>query len=153
MGCWNASLACSVPLEMHVFQWIPSHFSLKGNEKADAAGNAGLLKRVTYIPIWYGDFRKHINVPLRRKWQSTWDEAVYNKLHANAGLLKRVTYIPILYSDFGKPVNDPLRRKWQSTWDEAVFNKLHANAGLLKKIELHIFPFCMAILENISTTL
>ena len=27
------------------------------------------------------NFKKHINVLLKRKWQSQWDEAVNNKLH------------------------------------------------------------------------
>ena len=29
----------------------------------------------------YGDLKKHINVLLKRKWKSQWDEAVNNKLH------------------------------------------------------------------------
>ena len=32
-------------------------------------------------PIPYGDFKKHINILLKRKWQSQWDEAANNKLH------------------------------------------------------------------------
>ena len=64
-----------------LFYWIPSHVGIIGNEKADTAAKAGLLKRVANVPIPYGDFRKHINVLLKRKWQSQWDEAVNNKLH------------------------------------------------------------------------
>ena len=37
--------------------------------------------KVTNIPIPYGDLKKHINVFLKHKWQSQWDEAVNNKLH------------------------------------------------------------------------
>ena len=51
------------------------------NEKADAATKAGLLRRVTTISNPYGAFKKHINVLLKRKWQSQQDEAVNNKVH------------------------------------------------------------------------
>ena len=64
-----------------LFYWIPSHVGIRGNEKADAAAKAGLSGRVTNVPIPYGDFKKHINVLLKRKWQSQWDETVNNKLH------------------------------------------------------------------------
>ena len=64
-----------------LFYWIPSHVGIIGNEKADTAAKAGLSKRVTNVPIPYGDFKKHINILLKRKWQSQWDEAANNKLH------------------------------------------------------------------------
>ena len=64
-----------------LFYWIPSHVGIIGNDKADTAAKAGLSKRVTNVPIPYGDFRKHINVLLKHKWQSQWDEAVNNKLY------------------------------------------------------------------------
>ena len=35
----------------------------------------------SYVPIRDGDFKKHINILLKRKWQSQWDEAANNKLH------------------------------------------------------------------------
>ena len=46
------------------------HVGIIDNEKADTAAKAGLSKRVTNVPIPYGDFRKHINSLLKRKWQS-----------------------------------------------------------------------------------
>ena len=33
--------------------------------------NFTVLERVTNVPILFGDFKKHINVLLKRKWQST----------------------------------------------------------------------------------
>ena len=47
------------PREKNLFYWIPSHVGIIGNEKADTAAKAGLSKRVTNVPIHYGDFRKH----------------------------------------------------------------------------------------------
>ena len=65
-----------------VFHLIPSHVGILGNEKADIiVAKAGLLRRVTHIPIPYGDFKKHINVLLKCKWQSELDKAVNNKKH------------------------------------------------------------------------
>ena len=64
-----------------LFYWIPSHVCTIGNGKADTAAKAGHSRRVANVPIPYGDFKKHFNVLLKRKWQSQWDEAVNNKLH------------------------------------------------------------------------
>ena len=50
-------------------------------KKANAAAKAGFLRRVTNMPIPFGDFKKHINALLKYKWQSQWDEVVNNKLH------------------------------------------------------------------------
>ena len=55
-------LASTVPRERILFYWIPSHVGIRGKEKADAAAKAGLSRRVTNVPIPYGDFKKHINV-------------------------------------------------------------------------------------------
>ena len=44
----------TVPREKNIY-WIPSHVGIRGNEKVDAAAKAGLSRRVTDIPIPYGD--------------------------------------------------------------------------------------------------
>ena len=64
-----------------LFYRIPSHVGIIGNEKADTAAKAGLSKRVTNVPIPYGDFKKHINAILKRKWLSQWDEVANKKLY------------------------------------------------------------------------
>ena len=64
------------------FYWIPSQIGIKGNEKADFAARAGLLRRVTNVPIPFGDFMKHIHVLMKQKREAEWDEAINNKLRA-----------------------------------------------------------------------
>ena len=46
------------------------------------AAKVGLLTRATDVPIPFGNFKKHINAFLKSNWQSKWDEAINNKLHA-----------------------------------------------------------------------
>ena len=53
------SLACTVLRENDIVYCILSHVGIRGNEKADTAAKAGLLKRFTNVPIPYGDFKKH----------------------------------------------------------------------------------------------
>ena len=65
-----------------LFYWILSHVGIIDNEAANAAAKAGLLRRVTNIPIPCGDFQKHIIFLMKRKWQSECDETINNTLHA-----------------------------------------------------------------------
>ena len=54
--------------ERILFYWVPSHVGIRGNEKTEAAAKAGLLRRVTNVPIPFRDFKNHINVPMKGKW-------------------------------------------------------------------------------------
>ena len=66
---WSA-----VPLKRILFDLILSHVGIRGNEEVDAATKTGLLKRDTNVPIPFSDFKKHINVIMKCKWQSEWNE-------------------------------------------------------------------------------
>ena len=57
-----------------------SHVCSKGNEKGDAAAKAGPLRRVTHVPVPFGDFKKHINVLMKCQWQFEWNDAINNNL-------------------------------------------------------------------------
>ena len=59
------------------------HNGTKGNEKADSAAKAGLLRIVPNVPITFSDFKKHINVLIKHKWQAEWDEAINKKNTCN----------------------------------------------------------------------
>ncbi len=65
-----------------IFCWIPSHVGIIGNEKADAAAKAALVKDITDCLISYTDSRQYIGQFVRDLWQTEWDLAVNNKLHA-----------------------------------------------------------------------
>ena len=58
----------------------PDRVGIRGNEKADAAAKAGLLRRVTNVRIPFDVFEKYINVLLKCKCQSEWED-INNKLH------------------------------------------------------------------------
>ena len=78
------SLASTVQREKKNILLGPSHVGIIGNEKADPAAKASLLRRV----FRYSN-SLFINALLKRKWQSQWDEAVSNKLneiHPQLGL-------------------------------------------------------------------
>ena len=53
-----------------------------GNERADSAAKAALQKDVSECLISYTDAYQYISQYVRDLWQSEWDTAVNNKLHA-----------------------------------------------------------------------
>ena len=48
----------------------------------DSHAKADLLRRVTNVPIPFSNFKKHIDVLMKHKWQAELDEAINNTLHA-----------------------------------------------------------------------
>ena len=70
-----------------IFCWLPSHRGISGNEGADYAANAALQKEVSECLISYTDAYQYISQYVHDLWQSEWDTAVNNKLHATKPLI------------------------------------------------------------------
>ncbi len=64
------------------FCWIPSHVGTKGNDVADQAAKDATGDDPSALPVPYTDLKRHINSFVRSKWQTLWDVAINNKLHA-----------------------------------------------------------------------
>ena len=69
------------------FCWLPSHVGISGNERADSAAKAALQKEVSDCLISYTDAYQYISQYVRDLWQSEWNTADNNKLHATKPLL------------------------------------------------------------------
>jgi ribonuclease HI len=63
-----------------IFCWIPSHVGINGNEDADAAAKKSLSLPKSKIKLPYTDFRPSVHRCISSKWQSTWNNASFNKL-------------------------------------------------------------------------
>ena len=70
-----------------IFCWLPSHMGISGNERADSAAKAALQKDVSDCLISYTDAYQYISQYVRDLWQSEWDTAFNNKLHATKPLI------------------------------------------------------------------
>ena len=70
-----------------IFCWLPSHMGISGNERADSAAKAALQKDVSDCLISYTDADQYRSQYVRDLWQSEWDTAVNNKLHATKPLI------------------------------------------------------------------
>ena len=64
-----------------LFCWIPSHMGIRGNEDADRAAKKSLALPQSNIKLPYTDFNPCINKYIFSKWQLSWNNAVFNKLH------------------------------------------------------------------------
>ena len=60
---------------------------ISGNKRADSAAKAALHNAVSDCLISYTDAYQYISQYVRDLWQSEWDTAVNNKLHATKPLI------------------------------------------------------------------
>ena len=65
-----------------MFDSVPSHTGIKGNEKADFAAKSALDLPRTIVGIPYTDFKHCISQYIVSTWQDDWNGAVANKLHS-----------------------------------------------------------------------
>jgi ribonuclease HI len=70
-----------------LFCWVPSHVGITGNETADKAAKSANDVINTAIP--YSDAKKYVKQLLYKKWQSSWDELILNKLHSVKPVIQR----------------------------------------------------------------
>ena len=63
-----------------IYCWIPSHIGIYGNEKADKNAKESLNLDQTDFKIPFNNFKPFINKYIFNKWQSSWNEACFNKL-------------------------------------------------------------------------
>jgi len=106
---------------------------IRGNEKADHAAKAASDLEEAYFKIPYTDFKCNISKLIQTNWQSSWDNAQFNKLHSVQSAL-----------GFWCPASRALRR------EEVVINRCRightriTNSYLLKREQQ---PFCIPCQE------
>jgi kelch-like protein 2/3 len=64
------------------FRWIPSHVGIRGNERADSAAKAALGLPESAIQIPHTDLRQKVNSHFLNKWQTNWNNTLFNKLQS-----------------------------------------------------------------------
>ena len=64
------------------FWWIPSHVGIRGNERADSAAKAALGLPESAIQIPHTDLRQKVNSHFLNKWQTNWNNTLFNKLQS-----------------------------------------------------------------------
>ena len=52
-----------------------------GNEKADKAAKDALILQPSNLKVPFTDFKQSINSHIKDSWQSSWNNAIGNKLH------------------------------------------------------------------------
>ena len=65
-----------------VFCWVPSHSSIKSNEKADSAAMSALDLPRAKVGVPYTDFKHLFSQYIFSTWQDDWNGVVMNKLHS-----------------------------------------------------------------------
>ena len=71
------TLSCTKSI---VFCWIPSHIGIKGNEDANISTKQAQSLQESKIKLPFTDFKPNLNTYILSKWQSTWNNASFNKL-------------------------------------------------------------------------
>ena len=72
---------CVLKISLVILAWKPSHVGIKGNEKVDILAKQALDLDITPLKIPYTDLKRNINMYIREKWQTLWDEFPNNKLY------------------------------------------------------------------------
>ena len=76
--------------------WLPSHIGISGNESADRKAKESLSQIPSDFKIPFNNFKPFINKYILSKWQTSWNGAVFNKLHAIEPNISKKSYIPRL---------------------------------------------------------
>ena len=64
-----------------IFIWIPSHIGIHGNTVVDQEAKIALDDPVSNCSIPYTDIKPLIMTYMLKRWQDSWDQQIYNKLH------------------------------------------------------------------------
>jgi len=64
-----------------IFTWIPSHIGIHGNKVVDKEAKNALDDPVSNCSIPYNDFKPLIMKYILKRWQGSWNQQIYNKLH------------------------------------------------------------------------
>jgi hypothetical protein len=64
-----------------IFTWIPSHIGIHGNTVLDKEAKNALDDPVSNCSIPYNDFKPLIMKYILKRWQGSWDQQIYSKLH------------------------------------------------------------------------
>ena len=76
--------------------WLPSHIGISGNESADRKAKESLSQIPSDFKIPFNNFKPFISKYILSKWQTSWNGAVFNKLHAIEPNISKKSYIPRL---------------------------------------------------------
>jgi ribonuclease HI len=64
-----------------IFTWIPSHIGIHGKTVVDKEAKNALNDPESDCSIPYNDFKPLIMRYILKRWQGSWDQQIYNKLH------------------------------------------------------------------------
>jgi len=74
-----------------IFTWIPSHIGIHGNTLVDQEAKNALDNPVSNCSILYIDFKSFLMKYILKRWQDSWDQQIYNKLHEMHSLVGKTT--------------------------------------------------------------